>query len=169
MKKKSIIVICGVLAILIAVAGVVLLLLIQKDELPEENDCVWSNWTTEDSGEYGKKTSFKRICLECGEEQEYKVEPCSHLTYKYDNDKNYIVTGANECDCEFLYILSKAPDGTSVVNIGATAFVGNTTYSFVYRFSFILGLLVNKLFLLSKFLTINLNNSLSSVTSFSFK
>lgn len=132
-KKKVLIISCIGVVVLIGIVVALLMIFMPKDGFPEDGDCVWSVWSTDEVGEFGKKTTFTRECLDCKKVQEYSVEPCKHLKYEDDSNGGVSVMGVNSgCNCEFMYILSKSPDGKSVSTIGDSAFIDNEFIKHLY-------------------------------------
>ncbi len=130
--KKKILIGAGCL-LLVIIAVVVVLLCLPKDSLPEEGDCIWTAFSADGVGKFGEKTTFTRTCLDCQAVQSYDALPCSHLEYEDDSNGGVMITGVRKnCDCEFMYILSKSPDGKKVSTVGESAFIDNTTIKHLY-------------------------------------
>ena len=120
-------------AVILVVAVVAALLLIPRNPLPSEGDCVWSVWNHYDFGTYGVGSEFTRVCSDCKAVQTYTTKPCEHLIYEDDGEGGVVITGRDsDCKCEFLYILRHSPDGKQVSAIGDSAFIDNVDLKFVY-------------------------------------
>lgn len=130
--NKKLLICIGCLLVVIAIV-IAIVLCLPKDKLPEEGDCIWTAWTTDETGKHGEKTTFTRTCLECNAVQSYEAKPCSHLKYEDDSNGGMMITGTKKsCDCEFMYILSKFPSGKNVSTIGQSAFIDNEKIKHLY-------------------------------------